>query len=102
MYRTNITKNTLITGAAVSLLSLTTQAFAACNAQLVSYAVGNSLPPTSSPAFQAALDSYMNQTGAAQVRGVAPSGITTKDYKSDALWVWYDNANKITKFECGH
>lgn len=102
MYRTATIKNTLIAAAAVSILSLTGQAFAACNAQLVNYAVGNTIPSPTSPGFQAALDSYMNQAGAAQVRGVSPSGITTKDYKSDALWVWYNSENKITKFECGH
>jgi hypothetical protein len=102
MHRTNTARNILIAGATVSLLSLTTQAFAACDATRVQYALNNSLPTINSPAFPAALDSYKVQSNASQVRAVPPSGVMDRTYKPDALWVHYDSANKITKLECGN
>lgn len=103
MHKLNITHTKIAALAAISLMCITPQAFAACNADLVIYAVGNSLPPSNSPAFQSMLNSYMTQAGAGQVRAVPESGVTTQQYLPDALWINYNSTtNKITGFGCGH
>ncbi|MEG2568592.1 MAG: hypothetical protein RSA84_20530 [Acinetobacter sp.] len=102
MKMSKLKQNTPVIVTAFSLLAVTTQAPAICHAEYVKHFIGTSLPTLDSPNYQQALDNIRRLSEANQVRAIGPDGKATREWLSDAAWVFYDNANKIIKIECGH
>lgn len=89
--------------ATLSLMSITAQAFAACDASAVSYAVGHSLPSPSASNFEQLLNNYAIQAGATGGARYVPDGRSDRSYRTDRLWINVDTATqKIKSVSCGN